>query len=513
MPVGLLSAVCIASANYVINEWLDRKHDAAHPPSRSGARWPWRCSRAGVYAEYLLFAIAGLILAYLIGTLFFITSVAFLASGILYNVPPIRAKDKPYLDVLMECLNNPIRLLLGWAMVDDGTLPPVSVLAAYWMAGAFLMATKRLGEYRDLSSTAGVDVLRQYRRSFRFYTEESLTVSCLVYAMMSAFLMGIFLVKYRVEYIVVFPFVSGLFAVYLWLATRPARSCNTRSDCSTRAVWTSCSPQPSLPSFSPPSSTCRFSISWPLRPSCRFLRRDEAMTLPNGPVEWDRIRLVVFDLDGTLYDQRRLRAAMLLRLALDAASSRSLAVLRVLKTFRTLPRKAGRDAGRRFCNATIRAARRAARDAPRMPSKRSSKNGLTAGRSMSSIPAAIAACERVFAGLAAQRKTLAVLSDYPAREKLKALGLGADIIVCAGDPDVGVLKPHPAGLQRVLSRAEVPARAAIMIGDRVDRDWAVAQRHGMRALIRSRKPIAGVDTFRDYEDEVFQPIMGRATDR
>ena len=167
VPVGLLSAVCIASANYVINEWLDREHDAAHPTKSQRRSVVVALQPAGVYGEYLLFAIAGLILAYLIGTLFFITSVAFLASGILYNVPPVRAKDKPYLDVLMECLNNPIRLLLGWAMVEDGTLPPVSVLAAYWMAGAFLMATKRLGEYRDLAATAGVAVLRQYRRSFR----------------------------------------------------------------------------------------------------------------------------------------------------------------------------------------------------------------------------------------------------------------------------------------------------------------------------------------------------------
>ena len=221
VPLGFLSAICIASANYVINEWLDREHDAAHPTKSQRRSVVVALQPAGVYGEYLLFAIAGLILAYLINTLFFITSVAFLASGILYNVPPVRAKDKPYLDVLMECLNNPIRFMLGWAMVEAVTLPPVSVLAAYWMAGAFLMATKRLGEYRDLAATAGVSVLRQYRRSFRFYTEESLMVSCFVYAMMSAFLMGIFLVKYRVEYILVFPFVSGLFAVYLWLATRP----------------------------------------------------------------------------------------------------------------------------------------------------------------------------------------------------------------------------------------------------------------------------------------------------
>ena len=55
-------------------------------------------------------------------------------SGLVYNVSPIRTKEKVYLDVLSEAVNNPIRLTLGWAMVDSTTLPPSSLLLAYWMA-------------------------------------------------------------------------------------------------------------------------------------------------------------------------------------------------------------------------------------------------------------------------------------------------------------------------------------------------------------------------------------------
>jgi FMN phosphatase YigB (HAD superfamily) len=238
----------------------------------------------------------------------------------------------------------------------------------------------------------------------------------------------------------------------------------------------------------------------------------KAMTLPNGPVEWDQIRLVVFDLDGTLYDQRRLRATMLLRLALDAVSSRSLAVLRVLRAFRHCREKLGEtlavDFATRQYELTASQTGHSAHAVKKIVEEWIDRRPLNVLRACR-----YRGVERVFAGLVAQRKTLAVLSDYPAREKLQALELGADIIVYAGDPDVGVLKPHPAGLQRVLDRADVSAQAAIMIGDRVDRDWAVAQRHGMRALIRSRKPIAGVDTFREYDDEIFQPLMDRATSR
>jgi FMN phosphatase YigB (HAD superfamily) len=233
-----------------------------------------------------------------------------------------------------------------------------------------------------------------------------------------------------------------------------------------------------------------------------------AMTLPNGPVKWDQIRLVVFDLDGTLYDQRRLRAVMLLRLALHVANSRSLVVLHTLRAFRHCREKLGEtlaaDFATRQYELTAHGTGCSADAVKAMVEEWIDRRPLDVLRACR-----YRGVENVFAALVAQRKTLAVLSDYPAREKLQVLGLDADIIVCSSDPDVGVLKPHPAGLQRVLNLANVPAQAAIMIGDRVDRDWAVAQKHGMRALIRSRKPIAGIDTFRDYEDKVFQTLIGR----
>ncbi|OCP02319.1 MULTISPECIES: HAD family hydrolase [unclassified Ensifer] len=230
--------------------------------------------------------------------------------------------------------------------------------------------------------------------------------------------------------------------------------------------------------------------------------------LPNGPVDWDQLRLVVFDLDGTLYDQRRLRTMMLLRLLLDAVRARSLDTIRILRAFRDCREELGNAMAADIATRQFElAAERCGRSAETVKTtveewiERRPLDILKACRCRS--------IERVFAGLAAQGKTLAVLSDYPALAKLKALGLDADIVVCATDPEVGALKPHPAGLAHVLSRAQVSTGAAIMIGDRVDRDWAVANSLGMRALIRSSRPIAGVDTFRGYDDEIFGPVIER----
>lgn len=218
--LGFVSAVLIASSNYLINEWLDREFDAFHPDKSGRPAAHMKMSPVPVYTAYAACSVIGLGLAYMIGSVFFVVSLLFWLSGIVYNVKPIRSKDKAYLDVLSESINNPIRLMLGWAMIEHSTIAPASLLLAYWMGGAFLMGAKRLSEYREISAGPGVSVLHRYRRSFQHYTEERLTISCFAYALSATFLMGIFLIKYRIEYVLAFPFIIMLFAHYLRLSLR-----------------------------------------------------------------------------------------------------------------------------------------------------------------------------------------------------------------------------------------------------------------------------------------------------
>ena len=39
VALGLMTAICVASANYVINEWLDRDFDKFHPTKSSDLRY------------------------------------------------------------------------------------------------------------------------------------------------------------------------------------------------------------------------------------------------------------------------------------------------------------------------------------------------------------------------------------------------------------------------------------------------------------------------------------------
>ncbi|PYQ21777.1 MAG: prenyltransferase [Acidobacteria bacterium] len=199
LALGLLSACLIASANYVINEWLDAEFDRFHPVKRNRPSVAGGLEPEAVYAEYGLLLAAGLALAWLISPFFFASASLLGVMGVLYNVRPFRSKDRVYLDVLSESVNNPIRLLLGWFVVSDWPLPPSSLLMAYWMGGAFLMGVKRYSEYRFLEDVE----------------------TAVFYALCASFFLGVFLVKYRIELLLSLPLLACMFAWYLWLGMKP----------------------------------------------------------------------------------------------------------------------------------------------------------------------------------------------------------------------------------------------------------------------------------------------------
>lgn len=218
--IGFASAAAVASANYVLNEWLDASYDAHHPTKADRPLVRKRMSRSLVFIEYVALLAFGLGAAYLVSPLFVGATVAFVVSGWVYNIPPIRTKDRVYLDVLSEAVNSPIRLTLGWAMIDSTTLPPGSLLLAFWMGGAYLMGVKRFAEQRTAVQEQTDHALKLYRASFQHYTTESLLLSSFLYAQLAAFFLGVFLIKYRIEYLLVLPALAGLFTVYLWLGLR-----------------------------------------------------------------------------------------------------------------------------------------------------------------------------------------------------------------------------------------------------------------------------------------------------
>ena len=216
--VAVAATCLVASSNYVLNEILDGPTDRLHPQKKHRPVPSGQVRLPLAYAEWMLLGAAGLGIALTINRYFAASAAALWIMGVAYNVPPIRTKEWPYVDVLSESANNAIRLLLGWFALETTAVPPVSLTLAYWMLGAFFMATKRFAEYRHIADR---NVAAGYRRSFNFYTEERLLVSILFYATACALFAGIFIVRYHLELILVAPFAAGVFAYYLHLGLMP----------------------------------------------------------------------------------------------------------------------------------------------------------------------------------------------------------------------------------------------------------------------------------------------------
>lgn len=212
--LGLFCTCLIASSYYVLNEILDAPKDLFHPEKRFRPIPSGQVRIPLAWAEWVLLAVAGLGLSFSLNFHFGLMALLLWLAGCAYNIPPVRTKDLPYADVLSESFNNPLRLAMGWYCTGIVALPPVSILLAYWMFGAFLMATKRFAEYRMIHDPERAG---RYRKSFVWYNEERLTESIFFYGALFGMFSGVFIARYHLELVLATPLVAFLMAYYLHL--------------------------------------------------------------------------------------------------------------------------------------------------------------------------------------------------------------------------------------------------------------------------------------------------------
>jgi 4-hydroxybenzoate polyprenyltransferase len=215
--VGLVASTLIACSNYVINEILDAPFDRLHPIKKNRPAASGLVHAGWGYAQWIVMMLAGMALASYLGRGFLLSAAALWIMGCVYNIRPMRSKDIPYVDVLSESINNPLRFCLGWYSVVTAILPPASLLVSYWMLGCYFMSLKRFSEYRQIADPAAAAA---YRSSFRYYSEESLLNSATFYAAACMLFFGAFMMRYRIELILSFPVVAWLMAVYFSLSFR-----------------------------------------------------------------------------------------------------------------------------------------------------------------------------------------------------------------------------------------------------------------------------------------------------
>lgn len=176
MKIGLAFLLTwgISTVNYVINEIADAPYDRHHPVKKTRPLVSGRIKKGPFILIGIGIGLICLIIAWLFFPLAFILFLLFLLlAGFLYNVPPLRTKDIPFLDTISESANNPIRFLIGWYALATSfkPFPPIGLLLAWWSFGNFLMVAKRLSELRWLKDKAGL-----YRQSLLHYSPLSLLI-------------------------------------------------------------------------------------------------------------------------------------------------------------------------------------------------------------------------------------------------------------------------------------------------------------------------------------------------
>jgi decaprenyl-phosphate phosphoribosyltransferase len=171
--LAFILTLFISTANYIVNEITDAPHDAYHPSKKHRPLVNHQISSKVLLALWLLLVIISIGSAYLVykNIAFLFSLIGLLVAGILYNVPPIRMKDIPFLDSTLESANNPIRFLIGWHIVTT-SFPPVSLLLAWWAFGNFLMVGKRVAEKKFLTEKESAG----YRLSLKKYKLKGLII-------------------------------------------------------------------------------------------------------------------------------------------------------------------------------------------------------------------------------------------------------------------------------------------------------------------------------------------------
>jgi len=211
----------VSTANYIINEITDAPFDAYHPGKKHRPLVGNEISVPVLLACWALLVAAALGIAYFEYRLPFVFSLsALLLAGILYNVPPLRFKDIPYLDSTLESANNPIRFLIGWYVLAAG-FPPLSLLAAWWAFGNFLMVGKRVAEKKFLTAEES----SAYRMSLSRYSINGLVIFMTANALLFLALFIIFSLQLSLKtFLFALPFIVFylIFFIYKSIQDRDA---------------------------------------------------------------------------------------------------------------------------------------------------------------------------------------------------------------------------------------------------------------------------------------------------
>lgn len=208
----------------------------------------------------------------------------------------------------------------------------------------------------------------------------------------------------------------------------------------------------------------------------------------NSPenVNWNKIKAVIFDVDGTLYDQRKLRRLMAGRLLKYAFTHPwNWQDIKIISCFRKEREQRAESLSEDLETEQYEWTAKVLGVTPEKVRKvietwmyKAPLKYLYSCRYSEAADFIVQLREK---GI-----IVTVFSDYPAPEKLIAMEILTDYAFAATDKDINRLKPDPGGPLHISRRLGILPEECLFIGDRDDRDGECARRAGMSYFIVGR---------------------------
>lgn len=195
-------------------------------------------------------------------------------------------------------------------------------------------------------------------------------------------------------------------------------------------------------------------------------------------MNWSRIDCLILDVDGTLYAQRAVRVCMLFRLVsyymCRPHRLRELLALQKFRKMREDPewKNAGTDAlcteiGRKYALPSDRVHRTVSYWMFKNPLDLLKEHAYRDVIDFSNR-------------LRAEGRQIYIYSDYPAEDKLQAMGVEFDRLFYYGQPEIREQKPSRTAMEYILSQIGCSPDRIVYIGDRDEKDRASADLAGIQ---------------------------------
>lgn len=202
-----------------------------------------------------------------------------------------------------------------------------------------------------------------------------------------------------------------------------------------------------------------------------------------------KIKLVIFDVDGTLYNQKKLRFLMVLELFFYyLLRPHKYYELKVLWIFRREREKHAmeqsiniRENQYKWCQEKV--------EQPIEDIKRIIQKWIFE-KPLKYLPyCSYKNAQELITELKRIGILTSVYSDYRAEKKLVSMGIQVDYTFSAEQEQIDVLKPNPKGLNYISTYLQIKKQDILFIGDRLELDGECAKQAGIDYIIVNRKNV------------------------